>query len=68
MIELRWIEREVEFQSGDIATAWKERFLQYRTVEDSTFVGGGINWTEWKDVPLVKEPARGSVEETTREP
>lgn len=52
MIELRWVERE--HSDGDVIVR-REKVLQYRQKRD---IGGpypNIQWTDWTDVPTVRE-------------
>lgn len=53
MIELRWLERVVGFGGDGLSTREKtERVLQYRQMDPQH---GYHFWTEWTDVPTVRE-------------
>lgn len=58
MVELRWVERSVWARDGDKV----ERVLQYRqhvgtprnpTLQNAS--GIEIQWSDWQDVPTVRE-------------
>ena len=56
MIELRWVIRQIPApQYGEDVTQGVS-VLQYRTRKESTSEFGLIaSWTNWQDVPTVKE-------------
>ena len=60
MIELRWIWRsEPIFGSdqpmGRNVTVLQYRFMQYHCDASGSLVAMGCEWSDWQDVPTVKE-------------
>lgn len=55
MIELRWVVRIGPPGKGLTRSARKERVLQYRFIDDDGTPTGHLNWSDWRDVPVVAE-------------
>lgn len=65
MVEMRWVIRKIEppkrlhhLQSPE-AYCFKdygsEKVLQYRTLKPTPFLHNILEWSEWVDVPTVRE-------------
>jgi hypothetical protein len=58
MIELRWLERNVQIpiHGSELLLNKTERILQQRRTVLRSFDGPHETWTEWQDVPVVVAP------------
>jgi hypothetical protein len=55
MIEMRWLESEVGSVGGPPVFYRTKSTLQYRDIQTSPY---GDLATEWKDVPVVRQPTK----------